>query len=253
MSKHIKQISRTVKTLQISDKFVLVGGLLLIIGLFLPWFSINLSDLYLDDTQSTNAFTGLTYIIGYLCYIFTLTSLNTVNKKIAILTSILTLLLFLISISFGLSNRETIFFEKLFSIFIFLIVSVATLFIVNNVKFVQRIKKNVINLFVGVENLILIFVASMIYHKQALEYTSANTNFGLYLSLIGAGIIFYGGFLQMKLNKKNITKEAFATQSESLHSGVNLKPDLNIDKSEENNNNEQAKKENSQLSFGDYE
>lgn len=245
MTTHIKQFSRKVKSLILADKLVFIGSIVVILGLFFPWFSINLSDLFSEDTQSTIAFTGLTYIIGYLCYIFSIIALNTLDKSLTIVVSASAFILILLNISeTGIS---------IFAALFFLLLNIVTIFTINSFKLIKRIKKYVINLFVGFENIILIFVASMIYHKQSIDFTSANLSFGVYVSLSGAALIFYGGILQMKSNKKTANKEAFAPSGELLHRGVSLKPDLNIDKSQENKNNEQVKKENSQLSFGDYE
>lgn len=264
MSAHFKQISRTIKSLAPADKLVFAGSLVVILGLFLPWFSINsisISSLHAEETRSTIAFTGITYIIGYLCYLFTLTALNTIDKKITISVAGGTFILFLLSLIFKEKGSDSNTIYKLligsginlFTISIFLIFNITIIFGLDNIKFFKKIKKYVINLFVGIENIILLFIASMVYHRLAFEFTSANQNFGIYTSFIGAALIFYGGYLQMQASQKASVQEIFGQNGENLHGGIHLKPDLNIDKSETNQNNEQEKKENSQLSFADYE
>ena len=249
MSTHLRQVTQTVRSLQSADKYVFLGAVVLIVGLFLPWFSVNMSDLFTDASQVTNAFTGTTYIVGYLCYFFALIALNTIDKKLTIAVAIVAFALFLLNFSFNSSQAGI----TLFAVFAFLLCNIALIFALDNLKFLKRIPKNTVNLFVGLENVILVFVASMIYHKQSLGYTSANLSFGVYIGLLGAIVILYGGYLQMKLYKKATIKEVFTPAGEALHGGIHLRPDLSIDKTSENQNNEPAKKENSQLSFGDYE
>lgn len=249
MSTHLRQVTQTVRSLQSADKYVFLGAIVLIVGLFLPWFSINLSDLLSDSSKMTNAFDGTTYIVGYLCYFFTLLALHTIDQKLTIAVSGLAFIFFVITF-FTDSSRSG---PGLFTVFLFLLFNLGFIFALANLKFIKRTPKNTLNLFVGTENIILIFVASMIYHRESLGYTSANLSFGVYAALAGAILLFYGGFAQMKNYKKTSAREAFAMPIETLHGGINLRPDLNIDKEAENQNNESAKKENSQLSFGDYE
>ena len=249
MSIHLKHIIRIIKSLVLPDKLVVIGSLVVIAGLFFPWFSINLSDLFNEEPLSTIAFTGVTYIIGYLCYFFAITALNTIDKQLTIVIAGLTFILFLLNYVLN-KTEEGI---TLFTTLLFLVLNIAFLFTIDNFKPIKKIEKHILNLFTGLENLILIFTASMIYHKQSLNFTSANLSFGIYTSLIGSALIFYGGYLQMQTKQKASVKEIFGQPAKDMHESINLKPDLNIDKSEVNQNNEQEKKENSQLSFGDYE
>lgn len=252
MSTHIQQLIRTLKTLRSADKFVLSGGLILLCGLFLPWFSISfnsLNTLFAQETQSMIAFTGTTYIIGYLCYLFILTALNTIDKKLTILVASFAILLFVSNIIFNTSEDGL----TIFSTFIFLILNVGIIFIFENTKLIKRIPKHTLNLFAGLESLILIFTASMIYHKISLNYTNANLSFGVYTGFLGAALIFYGGYLQMQTQHKQSAREIFANPPQKRRDSVNLKPDLNIDNDAANQNNAQEQKDNSQLSFADYE
>jgi len=250
MSRYIKQFSHKIRSLQTSDKIIFIGSLFLITGLFLPWFTINSSDLFSDGSSiSYIAFTGITYIIGYLCYIFTISALSTIDKKLTVLIAGITFLLFLLNIFFNKSKDGI----TLFATMLFLLINLSVIFVLDNSKLLKRLKKHLVNTFTGTQNFILIFVALMIYQRLSGNYTSANLNFGIYISLLGASLILYGGFLQTKAFQKKSIKEVFTPANKSLHNGIDLKPDLNIDKPEENKNNNQAKKKNSQLSFGDYE
>lgn len=250
MSSNLKQIHMNILSFSKADKFVFGGCIALILGLFLPWFSINASEIIAQDIATANmGFTGIVYIVGYLAYFFALFSLNTLERKLPFLTAGICFVFFLLNLGFS-KDKEHI---TLFATFIFLLLNLGTIFFLNNSSTIKQIKKHFINLFVGIENIILIFVASMIYHKHANNFTSANLNFGLYITLIGAILIAYGGYLQLQSYKKISTKEVFAHSGSTLHRGINLKPDLNIDKNSQNQNNDQASESNKQLSFGDYE
>lgn len=255
MSEHLKQIHKTIKTLSSADKIVFTGVMILVLGLFFPWFSINVIDIIRDKLSTTFiAFTGVTYIVGYLCYLLGLLSLHTIGKNIVIATASLSFVLFLLNDpSLSLFDVSMGAFYQLLPTFVFLIINVIFIFSIENINLIKKKPKYTINIFAGVESLILIFVASMIYHRYAINYTDASLNFGLYISAIGAGLILYGGYAQYLLQKKRETKSILSNPSKELHGGIKLKPDLSIDTSENKQNNTQEQKNQSQLSLGDYE
>ena len=245
MPLNLKQIIRHLSNLSWAEKLVTGGSLLLILGLFSPWISVN--EVF-TDTYFFVAFTGTTYIVGYLCYFLAIFSLNSIEKTLAVLVAAISCVFFVL---YALVVKGEGGFSW-FAVFLFVTLNIIFVLLVNNLKILRQLKKHIINLFSGIENVVFVFVAFMIYQKLFSNYTNAHISFGLYLSLAGGAIIFYGGYLQLQTNKKTFAKEVFSQPSPSSHQKINLKPDLNIDKTPSEQNNIKDDKT-SQLSFGDYE
>lgn len=250
MSEHLKQIRLKTLSLQKFDKIVLLGILILVLGLFFPWFSIRTSDIFAANLSKIFiAFTGLTYIVGYLVYLLAIFSLYKIDRKMTILLAGITFILFLLNLIFSQKEEGITFFAT----FLFLSMNIAFIFTLDHFSLFKQSKKQFVNIFVGLQCLILIFVSSMIYHGYALNFTDASVNFGLYLSAIGAGLILYGGYTEMQQEKKKANKEMLSPRQGKFHGGIHLKPDLNIDTSKNKQNNTLEEKHHSQLSLGDYE